>query len=227
MLYYKFAPAADTPATGPEYPQIQKMAPGYDYDTSNSVYALSRENQNIPEYTPNLDYFVLARNAKPSDLLSAAVIYGGFLVSEKFRMLLEQFQLPTHKFYPAKVKWRKEFLNYFWMHTICDLTDYVDYPSSKFFVYQNYITVLGFVDVKSKDEYLKKVEELKKANPGKILTIWASQISLPASIIKNYDLFEIGAFNADSYISESIREAILDQKITGCDISEACNLIIK
>jgi hypothetical protein len=156
MLYYKFAAAVDTPETGPEYPQIQKMAPGYDYDASNSVYALSKEYLKLPEYAPNLDYFILASKAKPTDLLSAAVIYGGFLVSEKFKNLLERFQLPTHKFYPAQVKWRKEFLNYFWMHTICDLTDYVDYSSSKFFVYQNFKTALGFVDVKSKDEYLKR-----------------------------------------------------------------------
>ena len=178
----------------------------------------------IPEYTPNLDHFVLAGKARPTDLLSVAVINGGFLISEKFKKILEQFKLPTHKFYPAKVKRRNELLDYYWMHMICNLTDNVDYPNSKFFVYQNFSTALGFIDINSKDDYFQKSEALKSNNPGKILAIWASQIVLPSSIVEHLDLFEIVKLNADTFISEGLRKAIKDEGITGCYITNAGKL---
>lgn len=78
MNYYIFKTAVNNIETGSVYPQIQKMSPGYDYKAPDSVHALSKAYQHLPDFTPNLDYFELASKAKLSDLLSTAMAYGGF-----------------------------------------------------------------------------------------------------------------------------------------------------
>ena len=226
MCYYILKTALNTPETGTVYPQIQKMAPGYDYKAPNSVHALSREVEKLPNYEPNLDYFIVHTKAKLSDLLSVAVINGGFLISEKLKTVVEQFNLPTHKFYPARVQHKKQFYNYYWMHVICNLTEYVDYQKSTFFVYHNFSKNLGYVDVVSKEEFIQKRLKLKSDNPGKTVTIWAEKITLNTLPNKAFDLFEIGTFDANCYISEALQQAITNEKITGCSIMPANNLFV-
>lgn len=223
MPYYIIKPATDTTETGPVYPQVSKMAPGYNFKATNSVHALSRETEKLPDYEPNLDYFIVNGKAKLSDLLSVSVIYGGFLISEKFKTVLQQFNLPNHKFYPAKVQYKKQFYDYYWLHIICDLTDNVDYQKSTFFVYHNFSKNIGYIDIASKDEIIQKRAKLKSDNPGKTVTIWAEKIFLNTPF-KKLDLFEIGMFDANCYISERLQQSIIKEKITGCTLTPANNL---
>src|ERR1700744_5226288 len=116
--YYIFEPACNTPETGSVYPQVQNMAPEYNYKSSNSVYALTKSVNAFPNFTPDLDYFVVHSKARLTDLLSATPIDGGFLISAPFKMLLEKFNLTTHRFYTAKVLYKKEFYEFYWLHII-------------------------------------------------------------------------------------------------------------
>jgi len=226
ISYYILKHAVNTKETGPIYPQVQKMVPGYDYKAFNSVHALSREADKLPNYDPNLDYFILHSKAMPSDLLSVSVVHGGFLISKKFKAIIEQFILPTHRFYPAKVHYKMQVIEYYWMHIICNLTDMVDYPNSSFFVYHNYSKNLGYVDISSKDELIQKRKNIKDINPGKTVTIWAEKITLKQSFNKTIDLFEISYFDDNCYISERLQQAIADENITGCTLTQAKNLIV-
>jgi hypothetical protein len=226
MSYYIFKPAIDTPETGSVFPQVQKMRPGYNYQATNSVHALSREVEHLPEYSPDLDYFVVNSKAKLTDLLSVAVAYGGFLISPKLKELLEKFNLPAHKFFPAKVSYKTRMYDYYWVHVICDLTNDVDYMHSTFFIYHNYSQNLGFITVSSKEDLLRKKEKLKKDNPDKTVTIWAEKIFFQPTVINDLDLFQIGLFNSDYYISQKLKEEIINSKILGVSITDANNLFI-
>lgn len=225
MNYYKLDHAVDTKETGSQYPQVQKMAPGYNYKASNSVHALSRENQEFPSYTPNLDCFILHSKARLTDLLSVAVIYGGFLISPKLKELVEQLNLPKHKFYSAKVTHGNKICDYYWMHIICDLSDFVDYEKSKFFVY-NYMHDLGSIIVNSKEELLDKRVQLKQDNPGEALTIWSKKIVLCNSFDTSLDLFEIGNFDRNCYVSERLKFGLEKAGITGIDVQKTNKIII-
>jgi len=222
--YFILEPACNTIETGSAYPQVQKMAPGYDYYALNSVHALSRSGKKFPDFVPNLDHFVVNGKAKLTDLLSVATLHGGFLISEKLKSVLENFKLPPHKFYDAKVFYKKQFHSYYWMHIICDLTDLVDYSNSVFFIYVNYAHNLGHVPVASKIEYLQKKDKVKKDNPDKAVTIWAEKIKMTPEFDTKFDLFEIGAFDSNYYISLSLKEAIEGEKISGCSIRPAKNI---
>jgi hypothetical protein len=113
------------------------------------------------------------------------------------------------------------------MHIIqTDLSKYIDYKKSIFFIYQNYAHNLGTVDIHSFDDLTQKRDKLKKDNPGKTITIWAEKISLNHNFDKTLDAFEIGKFDANFYISDPLRKAIIHEKITGCDISTTKNIVI-
>jgi hypothetical protein len=202
------------------------MSQGYNYKSDNSVHALSRI-QGIPEFEPNLDHFVAHSKAKLSDLLSVSVIRGGFLISKKLKEILEQFNLVSHKSYPAKVSYKKELYDYYWMHIASDFTNDVDYNNSSFIIYQNYAHNLGQIKISSKDDLIEKRKEIKADNPGKTITIWSDKINMADSFDKSLDMFEIGMFDANTYISSALKEAIINNRITGCYMTEASNLSVK
>jgi hypothetical protein len=226
MSYYIFKPAVNTSETGSAYPQIQKMVDGYNYKAPNSVHALSREVEKLPTYEPNLDYFVVHNRAKLSDILSVAPISGGFIISEKLKNILVNFNLPKHKFYPAKLQYKEKYYNYYWMHIICNLTENVDYQKSIFFVYYNFSKNMGYIDISSKNELIQKEQNLKMQNPGKLVVIWAEKISLNQSFDRTLDLFKIGTFDSNYYVSQSLQQVILKEKVSGCSLILATNLII-
>lgn len=219
MSFYILKPASDTEETGHIYPQVQKMKPGYNDKASNSVYALSKAYQHFPDFEPDLDYFIVHSHAKLTDLLSVAPVHGGFLISKKLKEVFEQFNIVSHKFYPAKVQHKKNFYEYYWMHIICDFTNKVDYVKSTFIIYYNYAHDLGNIEIKNKSDLLLKKEKVKQDNPEKTVTIWAKQIQLTQDFDLSLDLFEIGMFDANYYISAPLKGALIENKITGCDIT--------
>ncbi len=226
MSYYIFKPAVDTPETGSQYPQVQKMSPGYDYKAPNSVHALSKAYNHFPEYAPNFDYFVVHSKAKLTDLLSLAVLRGGFLISDKLKTVFEKFNICQHKYYQVRLSHRDNFYdNYYWMHMICDLTRFVDYGKSKFFIYLNYAHNLGTIDTTSFDDLTQKEKKLQADNPGKTLVIWGEKIKLNNSFDKSLDLFKISSFDNNYYVSEKLKDELISRKITGCNIYTADNLI--
>src|ERR1700722_5929789 len=218
LNYFVFEPACNTSETGSEYPQVQNMAPGYNYKGSKSVYALTKSVDAFPDFTPDLDYFFVHSKAKLTDLLSVTPVDGGFLISAPFKMLLEKFNLTGHRFYAAKVLYKKEFHEFYWLHIISNLTSFVDYPKSTFFVYHNYTHNLGYVNIKSKDDFDIKKAQIKKDNPDKTITIWAETIFLNDRFNHSLDLFAIGSFDRNYYVSDRVKTAIENGKITGCNI---------
>jgi hypothetical protein len=113
------------------------------------------------------------------------------------------------------------------MHIICDLTDHVDYINSKFFVYYNFSKNIGYVDISSKDELSKKENTLKKLNPGKSVAIWAEEVALKNDSDIKLDLFQIGNFSANYFISEFLKAEIQKKEIIGCSFMPAGNLIFQ
>jgi hypothetical protein len=125
------------------------------------------------------------------------------------------------------VKYKKRvFEDYYWMHIICNLSDLVDYKKSTFYIYYNYAHNLGFIDIHSKEEYFQKKAKIENDNADKVITVWADKIYLSNSFDRNLDLFEIGTFNANYFISPPLKHALWEEKITGCSIASAENLIV-
>jgi hypothetical protein len=97
-------------------PQHQTMGAGYDYDAPDSVYNLSFDA--LVEFTPNFNTVILDDSAVLTDLVSSAPIRNsGFIVSSRLRTIIDEFPLPTHRYYPLPVEHRGNAItDYWWLH---------------------------------------------------------------------------------------------------------------
>ena len=208
----------DPKEIGSQYPQVQEMSKGYDYDAPNSIDEVGRFYTSLPDFEPNFNSFVLHNQAKPTDFLSNALASNGYLISERVKELLSKFNLPEHKFYPAKILFKKEHLSikYYWFHPIRNFKKFVDYKNSEFFIYKNYSQNIGSIDVQSEQDYLEKNASLIMNDST--LCIWASKVKFLDQFPLNIDLFVISKFNTDTFISKRLSQSFIDDKITGLDI---------
>ncbi|MCR8559495.1 hypothetical protein KXD93_17690 [Mucilaginibacter sp. BJC16-A38] len=229
MSYYILEPACDTPETGPVYPQIQKLKPGYDDNKPDSIYSYLKKSINgFPDRVPDLDSFILHGHAKPTDLISNAITSGsGLFVSQKLKSILENHHLMTNRFYSAKVIYKKKVLdNYFWAHFIPDFTEYIDYPQSSFFIYKHYRLDDGNIAINSLDDYFKKRQQVQQDNPGINITIWAKRICFKQEFFDmQLDFFKISLFDGNYYISEALKNALMENKINGCHVQMTDRII--
>jgi len=217
-MHYTLKLSSDTCIIGSEYPQIQKMKPGYDYEGICSVYKLGRCYQALPDFVPDLDGFVLHSRAKLTDFLSNVFSSPqGFIISERVKNILQDFKLPLHDFYSIKLYHKKKTIdNYYWLHIICDLTNIVNYPESDFYIYKDYSYDLGNIRVFSKEDLLEKKSYLKEKNKGHSITIWAKELKLTQKV--EYDFFDIGSFVENHYITEQLKNRLEKEKVNGIAI---------
>ena len=133
MTLFSIKTTSEKQIIGRQYPQIQTMAGTVNKDAPDSLYNVYADA--FPDFIPNLNYFVLEKNAKVTDVLSAAMISYGFIVNEKVKDILCGHHLPSCQFYPALVRHHGILLNnYYWFFYVCDVLDFIDYGKTKFFI---------------------------------------------------------------------------------------------
>ncbi len=209
--------ACGTKETGSEYPQVQEMSANYDYDAINSVYSLAQFYETLPKFNPNLDSFILHNKAKPTDFISNSLISTGFLISEKVKILLSEYNLPKHIFYPVNIIHKGNNLeNYYLLLMVNDYIKYVDYSKSSFFLYKNFSLNAGSIEINSEQDFLEKNMGLQMNDPT--LRIWADKIKFINTFPSDIDFFSLSKFNANTFISKELSEEILNKKVTGSEI---------
>ena len=216
--------ACSTQETGPEYPQVQKMGKDYNYHSPDSIYEVARHTTELPAIAPNLDHFVLHRRAKATDLISNTLTRTtGFITSDRFKKLLKPFNLPAHKFYHAKILHGKTLLeDYYWLQIVPDLSSFVDYSRSKFFIKNMADVISGELEaikLLSKKDYEVRQMELRSKDSN--LAIWAKSIVMNDAFDNGLDLFKVSRFNSDFFISDRLSQAIKKACLTGIAIKPA------
>lgn len=210
MNYYIFGPACDTIETGPIYPQASGMLPGYDFNSIRSIHKI--QDDNLPDFEPDLDSIVLEAKSKVTDLVSTVLSFSGFLVSERMKGLLEQFKLPVHKFHKAKLYHRRKILdNYFWFQPIGDLSSFIDYKETKFYLKEAFNNNVERITVSNFGELITKGS--KAGYTTKIVTekvIFVNKFNI------NLDLFRVG-FDHRTYISQSLHDELKGSNLTGIE----------
>lgn len=222
MKYYKINYSTNLEDIG-AFPQIQKMSKKYNYDAPNSIYQLSHSVRSFPDFTPDLETLVVDSKSKITDILSVAMLpSNGFLVNSKIRTIFQNVNLPAHKYYDAKVKFKANVIkDYKWAHIISDYTDYVCYKNSEFYIY-DYFDDTFISKIKSIDkEELKAIKE-KVISENEFETIVAKKIILKKEFYKlEMDLFKISEFDHDFYVSEKLMDLLEHNTITGFEISDS------
>jgi hypothetical protein len=161
--------------------------------------------------------FVLQPGAKLTDVLSqAAISANGLLISHRFKVLLDKFQLMQHKFYRTTIITTESQEIYYWLHFVdTSYKNKIDYEQSVFYWTKSTFKK-DIIKLASYDEYL----ELKKQN-GILWGVKAEKIKLDQSFDKPLDMFSCLPFDLGIYISAKLYDALLEQKITGINIQES------
>lgn len=170
--------------------------------------------------------FELERNAKLTDSLYCFGLsgYNNFLVSPKFKDLLERHHLMGHQFIESIVFGRKKTTyNYYFFHNSdLRLPELVDYQKSTFYSTEwlnnntrKPITLQNFEEYK----YLMSLDKEAK------MDYHLDQIALSESFDHELDLFNLFPLDCNCYISERLKNAIEEAGITGVKMGLATNFL--
>ncbi|WP_339735345.1 hypothetical protein [uncultured Gimesia sp.] len=96
-------------------PQHQTMGSTYDYDAPDSVYQLPFDG--LPDFEPDFNTIFLDDRAIVTDLISSAPIRNcGWLISGRFRAIIDSFSMPLHRYYAVPVVHRGQKIpDYWWL----------------------------------------------------------------------------------------------------------------
>jgi hypothetical protein len=206
-------------------PQIISFTEEQDVLDDKSVYAFGRID--FPEIEV-IKYLILDKNALLEDVMCAEMLMlTGLLTNKKVRDILNQFNLPPHKFYPCYVKdERGNIYDYFWMQTSRDrdLEKFVDYGKSELYVKKD---ILGLQ--KERIEF-QSAEDLEKIR----LTLQTGQSIKFSKVfmnknfaLLNLDLFKISRLSIYWIISERLKSILETENVTGVVVREAKELYVE
>jgi len=217
-MYYIFDLSIDSSIVGTDFPQAYKFIKEYNPNGTHAIFELYKYKTSFPNFTPDLSGIMLAGRAKLTDFISNA--FGAIIVSPRGKDILQKFNLCSHRFYPCTLHSRGKSYDYFWLQLISDYSDYVDYKKTTFVEY-NFTEKRGFILVESKEEMLRKREEIKKLYEGTNWTIWGDEIVMNSDFQKSLDLFIISRIDGNTYISERLYNEIAKNNLTGCELRPA------
>lgn len=172
-----------------------------------------------PEFDLSLIGLPMHKNAKHTDLIYLSSLLHGYIVSSKFRELLEQFKLPSHHFYkvtfyqPSKKNNEINEVNGYWYFYFQKETgnQVLEFAKSEF-------------DTSFHTKYLNlKEDELKVSTYEEYLNIFhkgypalkCKKMVFNDNFDTNLDFWGCRFLSLKDYISENLLKAIEDKKITG------------
>lgn len=221
-MYYKLNLTTDKEIIGKSgYPQCKGIPKslGLDFswfDKPNSMTNL--DNDDFPDFKPDL-IFELEDKAILTDVISPSNISAkGFLINNKLKSILDDFNLMEHKYYDATVISKGVNNRYFWLHfKDCDekYLGGINFDNSSFYISNLAFVKTDDIEIKSYEDFWEKKMSLSMKH------ILGSKIKLSENIQKqNLDLFYLPYILNDYLISEKLYKSIIANEITGFEIKE-------
>ena len=225
--------------TGPDILQSSRMKDGYNYESKNSVRGLPFFRNKIPDFEPDLDYFLLHRSAKISDVISVQGL-SEFLVSERTKLLMEKLRLPEHIFFPAKLGYNDEHLisDYYLFHLASSYMDKIDFTRTQFYFLESCkkddldkFSGQNVIEVKEKwrgSKHLWVKVGISARNPTELLELSRKRTKEPLTekyyfkddFMIKHDFFHVGDHDIRIYASEKAKQSFESEKITGIEFHE-------
>lgn len=202
MKYYPIRNSLETKVVGRKYPQLE---------CNNLVYAHAIPIHGSCKKQIKLS-FNLAKGAKITDVLSTFAISAcGFIVSERLKELLKDFNLERHEYIPTEIISGENKYKYFFLHFFGeDMIHCLDYQRSIFRVVE-----WGFKDLGTKSfDSFDSLKEYIKKDKDNFLMMPLEHVVLK-EVFKELDLFSIPQFANEMYVSEKLKAIIANEKITG------------
>ncbi|WP_139260887.1 imm11 family protein [Bacteroides congonensis] len=227
MKYFIMEESLNEKIIGSDFPQVYKFIKGYDEDAPNALFSLYKYRNAFPDYVPNLDGVMLAGYAKLTDFISNGFSNRLRIISPRAKAILEQYNLCPHQFYPLGLYKRKIKHDYFLFKFVSDYSDFVDYEKTSFQEYDiisNYKSDSFFVH--SKKDFWEKRNAIE-VEKGVSWGIWGNNIVMNKAFDHKLDFFVISILDANTYVSERLKNAIETAGLTGWEFTPATNLIVE
>jgi len=211
-MYFHIELQTENNQIGKEYPQTECL-------TQPQAHSLSAWE--FPKFEPKM-IFKLSKKAILTDFLSNSATGGtGYLISQKLKDILTEFNLMDSRIYPVIIHTAKgDLLYYFLLLSEPDLIHKVNYTKSIF-----YETKYGFkeniIQISSFADYKEKKKQDTKASFG----VKLDKTVVTEKFNKDLDMFTFLPFDNNVYISQRLKKALIINNITGIDIKEASNFI--
>ncbi len=219
--YYIASNSTDEKIIGKKYPQCKGLPSGmgltFDwFDRPNSMTNLN--NDEFPNFEPEL-FFELEEKAILTDIISPSNVSAkGFLVNQKVKDILSEFNLMEHKYYPATLIVKGDKLKYYWLHFYDNEEKYlngIDYKLSNFFISDLTFRKTDDIIIVSRDDFWKK----KMSLPMKHIRV--NKLKFTQGIQnENLDLFYVTYIHSDYWISDRLAKRLLALNIKGINTKE-------
>lgn len=176
-------------------------------------------DSSFPDFTPNIGTLIIQNGAKLTDFISSATISSGFIVSSKVKLILEKFNLAPTRFYSCSLSHKGTIINeYYFLHTLNNTEIDIDFTRSVFQV-KRFEEVIDRIVFRDFNELQNKTKELNEAI--EYYTLQYESIFIKQSKNEKLDLFKLGDAGYGTYISNKLREAFEDAKLSGINYREA------
>lgn len=193
------------------------------YQKLFSAGKIVNEESQIKEVVSELVNLNLLKSARLTDFLQFSPHLPGvkFLISDRLKNILENFRIADHHFYKTSIldqKTNREHPYYFFYYKSIPITEIV-FSKSELFTRK--------VDIV--DGATKFIDTFYPINDEHNYRILTSTLFLPnfsriciASKYKNHDYINV---NNHAFISEELKQRIIDIGITGITFNDQCELI--
>lgn len=219
MKYFSLTYSTNEKEVGKIWPQCDSVPEGYNYkellEGPNSMTNLT--NDEFPNEKPTL-IFGLHKKAKLTDVVSPSNISAiGLLINDKVKNILDDFNLMTHKYYPAIVKELEFQYNYYWLHFVKSDLLGVNFEESKFEITNLANKPLANIKINSWEHFVERDKNIGLKH------IRAKKLIIEPEARK--DLIYFPYIYSFMFVSEDLALELAAQKITGLEIAEQTILI--
>jgi|GEM_PF-3372248 len=222
MKYFKLEFCLEKSIVG-DFPQIQQFKKGYDPNRRESCSQVGRYFfGKKPDVEIDFDGLQLSNNAKLTDYVSSSYLNSltGLLVSERlfdFLMTLNSVEFVS---FPTKIYQKEQIVSnsYKWLHFVEVYPGMINFPKSHFF--------LDHSEAKYKEVKVDSFEMYSVMQNQTSYDINSKRIVLNPNTVSHLDVLRLGTISCDTYVTESVKELLIENKFTGLVYEPAENLIL-
>lgn len=217
MKYFAIESSLNEKIMG-KIPQVKEFI--HSYDANEESKLIDKFIFKKIEIQPILSNAILYSNAKQTDFIDTYGNVGflsGYLISNKFKQLLEQFNCYGIQFFPTHLIQKNKEVNGYWQTHIYDFPyDCIDFVKTEFFSKNSETMKVNFqekLNISNANELSNIIKSLEYPNSLFIKNIFFTDKM-------NYDFFKLRFFeNGGSYgiVSEKFKNEFEKQDCTGIE----------
>lgn len=209
MIYYNIGRTNELDVIG-QYPQTKEVTSSK-YHIDNIDSAVKVNPNYFPDFKPKYGLELLSKSIA-TDVIDKGSLEFGFIVSEKLKKLLSDFNLPPHKFHSIDVY--NVNTQYYWFQFVTDFESFFDVENSEveiFDIFKQEVTkVITF----------NSLQEIIELNRKLVLQIGKTMRYKSIRLKRDFphfDLFEIKGAKNFTLITDTLKRELESQNITGLE----------